>query len=389
MAFNSLNPLAEALKIKDLIIGWRREFHAYPELGFEEFRTSQIVEENLRSWGYKVRRVGTGVIADLSGGDGLTIALRADMDALPIQEENDVPYRSKVPGKMHACGHDAHVAMLLGAAKIIAEFSHILPNKVRLIFQPAEETVSGALRMVEGGAVDGVDFIFGIHVWADLPSGVIGLKEGAFLAGAGSFDIRIVGKGGHGAAPHEAIDPIPIAAQAILAFQTIVSRFLNPLEKGVVSVCSVKAGEAHNVIPNDVVMKGTYRFYSDSVAKLIERKVDEILKGLTSAYGATYELRMERTALPVINDSKAISYVKKVAEALNVKTFEIPATMASEDFSEYLQRVPGAFIALGVKNESKGIIYPHHHPKFNLDEDALPIGTALEVGLVFHDYSSY
>ena len=232
-----MNPVEEALKIKDQIIAWRRDFHMYPELKYEEQRTSKIVEEHLREWGYKIKRVGTGIIADVGEGDK-RIALRADMDALPVQEENEVPYKSKIPGKMHACGHDAHTAMLLGAAKIIAEHEDKFQNAVRLIFQPAEEGGNGALKMIEAGALEGVDAIFGIHVWMDLPSGVFGIRDGPILAGAGTFSIKIKGRGGHGAAPHETVDPIPIVAQAILAFQTIVSRNLNPIEAGVVSVCS-------------------------------------------------------------------------------------------------------------------------------------------------------
>ncbi|MBC7095149.1 M20 family metallopeptidase [Thermococcus sp.] len=377
-----MNPLKEALKIKDQIIAWRRDFHMHPELGYEEERTSKIVEEHLKEWGYRTKRVGTGIIADI-GKEGKTVALRADMDALPVQEENDVPYKSRVSGKMHACGHDAHTAMLLGASKIIAEHKEELPNKVRLIFQPAEEGGNGALKMIEDGALKGVDAIFGLHVWMELPSGIVGIREGPFMAGVGRFDIEIEGKGGHGASPHETIDPVPIAAQVILAFQTIISRNLNPLESGVVSVGTIKAGEAFNVIPERVYMNGTYRFFTQETKKLIEKRIEEVLKGIVIANNASYKLKIEEVAPPTINDSSMASLTKRVAQKLGLKVEEVPKSMGSEDFSFYLQKVPGAFIALGIRNEEKRIIYPHHHPKFNVDEEVLPLGTALEVGLAF------
>ena len=377
-----MNPLKEALKIREEIIAWRRDFHMHPELGYEEERTSKIVEEHLREWGYKIKRVGTGIIADI-GKEGKTVALRADIDALPVQEENDVPYKSRIPGKMHACGHDAHTAMLLGAAKIIGEHKEELPNKVRLIFQPAEEGGNGALKMIEGGALEGVNAIFGLHVWMELPSGVVGIREGPFMAGVGRFDVEIEGKGGHGASPHETIDPVPIAAQAILAFQTIISRNLNPLESGVVSVGTIKAGEAFNVIPERVYINGTYRFFTQETKKLIEKRVEEVLKGIALANNASYKLKIEEVAPPTINDSQMASLAKRVAQKLELKIEEVPKSMGSEDFAFYLQKVPGAFIALGIKNEEKGIIHPHHHPKFNVDEEVLPLGTALEVGLAF------
>ncbi|WP_457752775.1 M20 metallopeptidase family protein [Thermococcus sp.] len=377
-----MNPVEDALKIKDQIITWRRDFHMYPELKYEEERTSKIVEEHLREWGYKIKRIGTGIIADIGKGDK-RVALRADMDALPVQEENKVPYKSRVPGKMHACGHDAHTAMLLGAAKIIAQHEDKLQNGVRLIFQPAEEGGNGALKMIEAGALEGVDAIFGIHVWMDLPSGVFGIREGPLLAGAGTFSIKIGGKGGHGAAPHETVDPIPLAAQAILAFQTIVSRNLNPIETGVVSVCAVQGGTAFNVIPEEVEMKGTHRFFSEEVRKLIEKRMDEILRGLTSAHGATYELDIKELVPPTINHPRMAEFVRRVALKYGMRIGEVAKSMGAEDFAYYLQKVPGMFIPLGIRNEKKGIVYPHHHPRFDVDEEVLYLGTALEVALAF------
>ena len=378
----NFDPVSEAERIKDEIITWRRDFHMWPELGYEEERTSKIVGEHLREWGYSIRRVGTGIIADIGKGTK-TIALRADMDALPIQEENDVPYKSKIPGKMHACGHDAHTAMLLGTAKIIAAHKDELNGRVRLIFQPAEEGGNGAVRMIEGGALEGVDAIFGFHVWMDLPSGIIGIKDGPFLAGAGVFEGRVLGKGGHGASPHEAIDPIPIAAEAILAFQTIVSRNVNPLETGVVSVTSIHGGTAFNVIPEEVGFRGTFRFFKPEIGELIQKRMEEILEGVTKAHGGKYELNIEELTPPTINNPEMASFARKVAQKYGLEYGEVRPTMGAEDFAYYLQKVPGAFLALGIRNEEKGIIYPHHHPKFDVDEDVLYLGTAMEVALAF------
>ena len=385
MLVKSMNfdPLKEAEKIKDEIISWRRDFHMHPELGFEEERTSKIVEAHLREWGYKIKRAGTGIIADIGDG-GKTIALRADMDALPIQEENDVPYKSRVPGKMHACGHDAHTAMLLGAAKIIAEHSSELENKVRLIFQPAEEGGNGALKMIEAGALEGVDAIFGIHVWAELPSGIVGIREGPFLAGVGKFIAKIIGKGGHGAAPHFSIDPIPAAADAVLALQRIVAREVDPLESAVVTVGKIQGGTAFNVIPQYVELEGTFRFFTQELGKFLERRIREIIENTAKAHNCKAEVNTEILGPPTINDEKMVKFVAETAKALGLKVGEVRKTLGGEDFAYYLEKVPGAFIALGIRNEEKGIIYPHHHPKFDVDEDVLYLGTALEVALAFN-----
>lgn len=377
-----MNPVEEALKLKDRIISWRRDFHMYPELGYEEERTSKIVEEHLKEWGYKIKRVGTGIIADIGKGEK-TIALRADMDALPVQEENDVPYKSRVPGKMHACGHDAHTAMLLGAAKIIAEHEDKLQNTVRLIFQPAEEGGNGALKMIDAGALEDVNAIFGIHVWMDLPSGIIGIHRGSFMAGAGEFEAKIRGRGGHGASPHQTVDPIPIAAQVILGFQTIVSRNVPPIETGVVSVTSICGGTAFNVIPEEVILRGTYRYFNPEIGEMLIRRMDELLKGISFAHSASSTLHIREITPPTINDPEMCAFVENVAEKLGLKWGDVEPTMGAEDFAYYLGKVPGAFLTLGIRNERKGIIYPHHHPKFDVDEDILYLGTALEVGLAF------
>ncbi|WP_188202994.1 M20 metallopeptidase family protein [Thermococcus camini] len=374
------DPVSEAKRIEKEIISWRRDFHMHPELKYEEERTSGIVEEHLHEWEYRIKRVGTGIIADIGEGEK-TIALRADMDALPVQEENDVPYKSRVPGKMHACGHDAHTAMLLGAAKIISEHIDEFSGRVRLIFQPAEEGGNGAVKMIEGGALEGVDAVFGLHVWHDLPSGVIGIREGPIMAGAGIFKARIIGKGGHGASPHQTVDPIPIAAEAILALQTIASRNVPPIETGVVSVTAVHAGTAFNVIPEEVKMKGTIRFFNHEIGELIQTRMGEILEGVTKAHGASYELSIEELVPPTVNDKGMAAFARNVAEKYGLRHSDVEPTMGAEDFAFYLQKVPGAFLMLGIYNEEKGITYPHHHPRFDVDEEVLHLGTAMEVAL--------
>ncbi len=375
-----IDPVSEAKKIEKEIITWRRDFHMHPELGYEEERTSKIVEEHLRGWGYSIKRVGAGIIAEIGDGEK-TIALRADMDALPIQEENDVSYKSKIPGKMHACGHDAHTAMLLGAGKIIAEHVEEFNGRVRLIFQPAEEGGNGAVKMIEGGALEGVDAIFGFHVWMDLPSGLIGIREGPFLAGAGIFGGKVIGKGGHGASPHETVDPIPITAEAILALQTVTSRNVPPIETGVVSVTSIHGGTAFNVIPEEVEFKGTFRFFKPEIGELIQSRMREILEGVTKAHGAKYEISIEELTPPTINSKEMVDFARSVAQKYGLRYGDVPPTMGAEDFSFYLQKIPGAFLALGIYNDEKGIVHPHHHPKFDVDEDVLYLGTAMEVAL--------
>ena len=377
-----MNPVEEALKIKDQIVAWRRDFHMWPELKYEEERTSRIVEEHLREWGYRIKRVGTGIIADIGEGEK-TIALRADMDALPIQEENNVPYKSRVPGKMHACGHDAHTAMLLGAGKIIAEHIEEFNGRVRLIFQPAEEGGNGAVKMIEAGALEGVNAIFGFHVWMELPSGVIGIREGPFLAGAGFFTIKLKGLGGHGAYPHLARDPIIAGAEIVTALQTIVSRNVSPFETAVVSVTAFNSGTAHNIIPEEAELKGTFRFYSEEVGKLIQRRIDEIATSIAKAHNVESKNDIVELVPPTINDGEMANFARKVAEKYGLKHADVPMSMGAEDFAYYLQKVPGAFLALGIRNEEKGIIYPPHHPKFNVDEDVLYLGTAMEVALAF------
>jgi len=375
-----------ARELGEYVIERRRDFHMYPELKYEEYRTSEAVASELRKSGYEVRRAaGTGVIGVLRCGEGPVVALRADMDALPIQEENDVPYRSRVPGKMHACGHDAHTAMLLGAARILASIKGSLKGTIKLIFQPAEEGGLGAKKIVEEGHLDDVDAVFGIHVSADLPAGCVGVKEGPLLAAADSFTVRIRGKGGHGAAPHQAIDPVVAAADIINAYQKVVSREVSHLNPVIISVTQVTAGTTFNVIPQEAVMRGTIRTLDEDTRTYVLRRMKEVTEGYAKAMRCSGEFIIEPDHVPAtINDPELAEFAKEVIKSVGIAELaEVKPMMISEDFSFYTTKAKGLFIILGTRNEEKGITYPHHHPKFDVDESALYIGTAIHALLAY------
>jgi len=381
--------MREAKKYKDYIIKLRREFHMYPELAYEEVETSKIVSEELEKLGYKIFRTAkTGVVAVLDRDSKVTLAFRADMDALPIQEDNDVPYRSRVPGKMHACGHDAHTAMLLGASRIFIDHYKDLDANIKLIFQPAEEGGLGAKRIVDDGFLDDVDAIFGIHVWADLESGLIGIKEGALMASADAFKVYITGMGGHGAAPHEARDPVALAVDLVNMYQKILTREIDPLEPKVISVTEIKAGTAFNIIPETLEMMGTIRAFSREVRDYIVERMRDITENVAKVMrcDARFEL-MEKYVPPTTNDKELADYARTVLKPLGKIVYPRP-TMGAEDFSFYTERTKGLFILLGIRNENKGIKYPHHHPKFDVDEDILWMGSAIHAILGFK-YSEY
>ena len=377
------NMVKMAKDLSDYIIKMRRDFHMYPELGYEEERTSGIVVDELNKLGYTIYRgAKTGVIGVLKGGDSV-VALRADMDALPIQEKNDIPYKSRVPNKMHACGHDAHTAMLLGAAHIISKYSEEIPGTVKLIFQPAEEHGMGAKKIVEEGFVDDVDAIFGIHVWSDLESGVIGIREGPFLASSDSFKIMLKGLGGHGASPHLSKDPIVVAVDLINAYQKIISREVNPLEPAVLSVTSIHAGSTYNVIPEDAEMLGTIRTFNMDVRNLIVERMKEITLKYSEAMRCNASIEFAEDYLPpTINNSELAEFARDALRDLGKITVPEP-TMGAEDFACYMEKTKGLFIALGIYNEEKGITYNHHHPKFNVDEDILWMGSAIHSILAY------
>jgi amidohydrolase len=381
------NILSKAGGLRQKIVDLRRDFHQHPELGLQEFNTTKKVVEILKGLGIETKILvnGTGVQGYLKGSKpGRTIALRADMDALPIQEETGLPYKSQNDGVMHACGHDAHTAMLLGAAMILSESKKDLTGNIIFIFQPAEETGAGARAMVEEGVLEGVDCIFALHVYSSLSFGTLGYKPGPFLAAGDFFDVKIVGKGGHGGLPHLAVDPIAITANAINALQTIVSREVDPLESAVVSICKMEAGRgAYNIIPDSATFGGTIRSHNPELREYLPRRVKEILDGVILSMRGSYEFNLMRTFPPTINDDEMTAFVVELAKNVlgENKISQMKAFMGSEDFSYYLQKIPGTFVFLGVENKEKGIIYPQHHPKYDIDEDILPIGTALNVAV--------
>ncbi|MDN5331927.1 MAG: hypothetical protein PWP45_1152 [Tepidanaerobacteraceae bacterium] len=371
----------------------RRDFHAHPELGFEEVRTSKIVAEILEGLGLKVQKgiAKTGVVGLLdTGKPGPVVALRADMDALPVRDAKKVAYASKVKGVCHACGHDGHTAILLGAAMILSSMKDRFTGKVKFIFQPCEEQLPGGAKpMIEAGVLDDpkVDNIFGLHLWTNYPIGTVGLKSGPLMASPDSFNIEIIGKGGHGSAPHETVDAVVVASQVVMALQTIVSRSVKPIESAVVSVGMLKAGYNFNVIADTATITGTVRTYSEEVRNLIQRRMEEIVKGIAAAYGASYRIEYTRGYPAVITDEKITNYAMQIASEVvgSQNVIDAEPVMGGEDFAYYLQKVPGTFAFVGARNEEKGVVYPHHHPEFDIDEEALAIGVELMVRYVLYN----
>jgi amidohydrolase len=369
-----------AHEIRDQLVAWRREFHTRPELGFQETRTAARVAKVVDSLGYRVRTgVGrTGVVAELGQGHPV-VAIRADMDALPINEANDVPYASQVPGVMHACGHDAHTAIALGLATLLAQ--ETFEGTVRFLFQPAEEVgdeegISGAPRMVEDGAMDGVDTVLALHVDGSVPVGDITVDAGPASAGVDTFYATIVGRGGHGAMPHKVVDPIYIAAQVILALHGIVSRRLHPADPAVVSIGAIHAGEAANVIPEKVEMSGTIRFMEMEVREQIHAEIERALE-VARVMGGDYALQFEPGGLPMINDSGVVELIREVGtDLLGAEHVQTPKVeMGAEDFGAFSELAPGAMFMLGCRIE--GDEREAHNPRFDIDERCLPLGVAI------------
>ena len=357
----------------------RRHFHENPELGFEEFRTSAHIADLMEGLGLEVRRnvAQTGVVALLRGGKpGKTVAIRADIDALPVQELNDVPYKSKTPGKMHACGHDVHITAAIGAAMLLAQHRESLAGNVKFLFQPAEEGPGGAEPMIQDGALENprVDAIIGGHVWGSLDSGVVEVLPGPIMASADIIRLTIHGKGGHAAHPHTSIDPIVIGSEIVSALQKIVSRQTDPTEAAVISICLFRAGDTFNVIPNSAYLEGTVRTLNNTLRQEIPKKIESVIRGITEPYGATYELDYTFSYPATINDPGVTESVRqsaaKILGAENVRT-AARASMGAEDFAYFLLAVPGTYIRIGVRNAVKGITHDIHHPQFDIDEDIL------------------
>lgn len=365
---------------RDALVATRRDLHQYPELSFEEVRTSTLVAERLKALGYQVRSgVGkTGVVAVRRGDGPRCVLLRADMDALPVDEASDVPYRSKHAGRMHACGHDGHVAIGLEVGRRLAAVP--LPGVVKLAFQPAEETSNGAEAMIRDGVLDGprVDAAFGIHLWNDLPLGTIGVTAGPMMASVDEFEIAILGRGGHAAAPQQTVDPVLVAAHVVTALQSLVSRRRNPLEEGVVSVTQFSAGHAFNVIPERATLRGTVRTFGGRFRDEAPRLVEQTAQGVAAAFGAGADVRYTRRSGPVVNDEQLSALMRDVAAQIVGPDRVVSGirTMGGEDMAFFLERVPGCFAFVGsAPTDRPGA--PHHSATFDIDEEALVIGAEL------------
>ena len=361
------------------IIELRRAIHRRPELGFEEHETAALVERELDSLGIPHRRVAkTGIVAHISGGGpGRVAALRADMDALPIGERSGVPFSSEVDGKMHACGHDAHTAMMLGVAHVLSAMKQELRGEVVLIFQPAEEGPGGALPMIEEGALDDpkVDAIAMLHVDSRLEVGTIGISPGGVSASADEFYIDVRGSGGHGGYPHTSVDAIPAAAAIVLALQNVVARETDPLASAVLTVGTIEGGYRNNVIADEVRLSGTLRAHDSAVRDELESRLRRIVAGVASAYNVETAIRVIRGYPPVRNDEMlARRFAAYVRERSSVRVDQPPATMGAEDFAYFAQRVPGLLVRLGVRSEAAGSTHPGHSPQFCIDEGAMPVG---------------
>jgi len=377
--------LAEAQKLFPYTQSMRRDFHMHPELGHQEVRTAGIVAKELQALGLEVTTgVGkTGVVAMIEGGQpGPTVLLRADMDALPIVEQTGAEYASQTPGVMHACGHDAHTAILLTVAKLLNGLRAELPGSIKLVFQPAEEGMGGAEGMIADGVLEHpkVDLTLGLHVWNEQPLGWLGIAAGPTMAGTEIFKVRVSGKGGHGAIPHLAVDPVLAGAQIVTALQSVVARNIPPLKSAVVSVTTFHGGEAFNVIPPFVDLTGTIRTFDPEVRETVIRRFDEITHGVAAGLGCQAEIEHTVMTPALINDARSAQIAQEVARQVlpesQVETTG-PFTMGGEDFAFMMNQVPGLFMFVGSANTEKGLDYSHHHPKFDIDEAALPRAASL------------
>lgn len=370
------------LQYKEELTVLRRKLHSEPELSWEEYDTTNFVCDYLDQLGITYRRAEpTGVIATINGGKpGKTVALRGDMDALSVEELNqDLPYASKYPGKMHACGHDAHTAMLLIAAKVLNENKADLPGNVRLLFQPAEEVAEGAKAFVKQGAVDDVDNVFGIHIWSQMPTGTVSCTPGPSFASADLFKVTFKGKGGHGALPHACVDTAIVASSFVMNVQSIVSRTIDTQQPAVVTIGKMDVGTRFNVIAENAVIEGTVRCFDPEVRDHIESHLQHYADQVAALYGATAKLEYTRGTQAVINDEESAKLAQNIVnDAFGVSAlYHEKPTMGGEDFSDYFEKAPGCFALVGSGNPKKDTEWAHHHGKFNIDEDALIVGAEL------------
>ncbi|SDD99177.1 amidohydrolase [Paenibacillus sp. UNCCL117] len=374
------------------MVEWRRHLHRHPELSYRESETAAFVASKLRGWGLEVREQagkGHGVVARLRGASpGPTVALRADMDALPIQDEKACDYASTVPGVMHACGHDAHTATLLAVAKVLSEHPESVRGQVVFIFQPAEETTpGGALGLIEEGVLEDVDVIYGIHLWTPFEVGTAACRPGPAMAAADEFVIEITGRGGHGGLPHEAIDSVLVASQLVVNLQSIVSRSADPTEPCVVSVGSIHSGTTFNIIAETAVLKGTVRTFDNSLRMKVRQRLETIVEQTCLMHGATYELDYKMGYPPVINHpEEAERFDRAARRTFGEHAQRSPLIMAGEDYAYYLEKVPGCFMFVGAGHAQRGIVHPHHHPRFDIDERSMLHAAKLFVDMLL-DYT--
>lgn len=382
---------AESEALREQLVTWRRDFHMHPEMGFQEHRSAEIIADWLRHQGYQVKTgvANTGVVGLMRGQEGGPVVMaRFDMDALPISEANETDYASQNPGVMHACGHDGHMAIGLGVATLMAKRRHELNGTLKLVFQPGEEGMNGAEVMVKEGVLENPrpDVALITHLWNDKPVGNLDVTAGAVMAAAEKWSCTVRGEGGHGALPHQTVDPVVVAAHIVTGLQTVISRNVSPLETAVVTVGTIEGGDAFNVIPGAVEMSGTIRTYNPEVRKTVLRRVRDIFENVAIAHGAQAELDITALSPAVINDADVTKVVRAAAEAIvgpeNVSSGE--RTMGSEDAAFFTREVPGCYFFLGSANAERELDAPHHNPHFDFDEDALPIGVAVMMQAIAH-----
>ena len=375
--------MTEAESLREELVARRRDFHRHPELAFQEHRTAGIVADELNSLGLEVQTgVGqTGVIGILEGDSaGPTLLYRADMDALPIQEENSADYASGDAGKMHACGHDGHTAIALGIARLLSKHRAALSGRVKFVFQPAEEVGGGARSMVEDGALENPapDRCLGIHLWNDLEVGEVSVVTGPAMSGVGLFEVTVTGRGGHGAMPHQTADPIVCAAQIIVALQSIVSRNIDPLDTVVITVGQVHGGSARNIVPQTVTFSGTFRLFREETRELIKARIRDIATGVAEGMGCRADVDLGLGMGAIVNDAEVTDHARSVFSRFGraVRVVNQP-WMASEDVGLFMERNPSAYLLVGSANHGRELNYPHHHPRFDFDEDVLPFSVGI------------